>query len=231
MLEEIADLAGLARTDPALALGFAIFMFSMAGIPPLAGFWGKFFIFTAAVQSGLWTLAVIGVLTSVVGAFYYIRIVKVMYFDAADEAFDRAARLALGGGGRDRPVHHLLLRGPGAVRGGGGSGGESVDFVTPADRAGGWRSTTSLPSTAALCRARAAAGEAGGARDHGPRADRRRRHARPHLAGRRRATSSSRCCCGRAGPARERRTVVAAGRRWRWPRRSRTCCPATSRSG
>jgi NADH-quinone oxidoreductase subunit N len=88
MLEGINDLAGLSRTDPALALAFAVFMFSMAGIPPLAGFWGKYFIFAAAVNSGLWVLAVIGVLTSVVGAFYYIRIVKVMYFDAAGEAFD-----------------------------------------------------------------------------------------------------------------------------------------------
>jgi NADH-quinone oxidoreductase subunit N len=89
MLEQIADLSGLARTDPALALAFAVFMFSMAGIPPFTGFWGKYFIFTAAVQSGLWTLAVIGVLTSVIGAYYYIRIVKVIYFDAAEEAFDR----------------------------------------------------------------------------------------------------------------------------------------------
>ena len=88
MLEGISDLSGLARTDPALALALAIFMFSMAGIPPLAGFWGKYFIFTAAVQSGMWTLAVIGVLTSVIGAFYYIRVVKVMYFDAPVEAFD-----------------------------------------------------------------------------------------------------------------------------------------------
>jgi NADH-quinone oxidoreductase subunit N len=88
MLEGINDLAGLSRTDPALALALAIFMFSMAGIPPLAGFWGKYFIFAAAVQSGLWVLAVIGVLTSVVGAFYYIRVVKVMYFDAPAEAFD-----------------------------------------------------------------------------------------------------------------------------------------------
>jgi NADH-quinone oxidoreductase subunit N len=88
MLEQISDLAGLARTDPALALAFAVFMFSMAGIPPFAGFWGKYFIFAAAVQSGLWTLAVIGVLTSVIGAFYYIRIIKVIYFDAGGEAFD-----------------------------------------------------------------------------------------------------------------------------------------------
>ena len=88
MLEGINDLTGLGRTDPAMALALAVFMFSMAGIPPLAGFWGKYFIFAAAVNSGLWVLAVIGVLTSVVGAFYYIRIVKVMYFDAAGEAFD-----------------------------------------------------------------------------------------------------------------------------------------------
>jgi NADH-quinone oxidoreductase subunit N len=66
----------------------AVFMFSMAGIPPFGGFLGKYFVFTAAVQSGMWTLAVIGVLTSVVGAFYYIRIIKVMYFDAAAPAFD-----------------------------------------------------------------------------------------------------------------------------------------------
>jgi NADH-quinone oxidoreductase subunit N len=84
MLEKISDLSGLARTDPGLALWLAVFMFSMAGIPPLSGFWGKYFIFTAAVDTGLWALAVIGVLTSVVGAFYYIRIVKVMYFDAAE---------------------------------------------------------------------------------------------------------------------------------------------------
>jgi NADH-quinone oxidoreductase subunit N len=88
MLEGISDLAGLSRTDPALALAMAVFMFSMAGIPPLAGFWGKYFIFAAAVNAGLWVLAVIGVLTSVVGAFYYIRVVKVMYFDAPAEAFD-----------------------------------------------------------------------------------------------------------------------------------------------
>ncbi len=63
-LEKIADLSGLARTDPMLALAFAIFMFSMAGIPPFSGFFGKLYVFYAAVQSGYWTLAVIGVLTS-----------------------------------------------------------------------------------------------------------------------------------------------------------------------
>ena len=86
--ERIDDLAGLANTDPALALATAVFMFSLAGIPLLAGFFAKLYIFFAAVQAGLWTLAVIGVLTSVVSSFYYIRIVKVMYFDAPVAAFD-----------------------------------------------------------------------------------------------------------------------------------------------
>jgi NADH-quinone oxidoreductase subunit N len=87
-LEEITDLNGLARTDPGLALAMAVFMFSMAGIPPLSGFFGKLYVFLAAVQDGRWTLAIIGVLTSVVGAYYYIRIVKVMYFDAPAAPFD-----------------------------------------------------------------------------------------------------------------------------------------------
>ncbi len=87
-LEQISDLSGLARTDPGLALAMAVFMFSMAGIPPLSGFFGKLYIFLAAVQAGMWTLAVIGVLTSVVGAYYYMRVVKVMYFDAPEAPFD-----------------------------------------------------------------------------------------------------------------------------------------------
>jgi NADH-quinone oxidoreductase subunit N len=87
-LELISDLNGLARTDPALALAMAVFMFSMAGIPPLSGFFGKLYVFLAAVQGGMWTLAIIGVLTSVVGAYYYLRVVKVMYFDPPEEAFD-----------------------------------------------------------------------------------------------------------------------------------------------
>jgi NADH-quinone oxidoreductase subunit N len=87
-VERISDLGGLAKNDLALASLFAIFMFSMAGIPPLAGFFAKFYIFLAAVQSGMWTLAVIGVLTSVIGCFYYLRVIKVMFFDAAELAFD-----------------------------------------------------------------------------------------------------------------------------------------------
>ncbi len=89
MVEGISDLAGLAKSHPAMALAMAVFMFSMAGIPPLAGFFGKIYVFLAAIEAELYTLAVIGVLTSVVGAFYYLRIVKLMYFDEPSESFDR----------------------------------------------------------------------------------------------------------------------------------------------
>jgi NADH-quinone oxidoreductase subunit N len=88
-VEAIDDLAGLASRQPLLAAALAIFMFSLAGIPPLAGFFGKLYVFLAAIQAGLVPLAVIGVLASVVGAYYYLRIVKVMYFDEAQEAFDQ----------------------------------------------------------------------------------------------------------------------------------------------
>jgi NADH-quinone oxidoreductase subunit N len=80
-VEQVSDLAGLAKTDLGMAVWMAIVMFSMAGIPPLAGFFGKMFVFKAAVDAGLWTLAIVGVLASVVSAFYYLRIVKVMFFD------------------------------------------------------------------------------------------------------------------------------------------------------
>ncbi|MCK5574455.1 MAG: NADH-quinone oxidoreductase subunit N, partial [Sphingomonadales bacterium] len=81
MTEQISDLAGLSKTRPMMAMSIAIFMFSLAGIPLLAGFFGKFFIFKAAVDAGFYTLALIGVVASVVGAYYYLRIVKIMYFD------------------------------------------------------------------------------------------------------------------------------------------------------
>ncbi len=87
-IENIEDLAGLAQTRPAMALALGVFMFSMAGIPPLAGFFAKFYIFMAAINAGLYVLAVIGVVTSVVGAYYYLRIVKIMYFDEPLGAFD-----------------------------------------------------------------------------------------------------------------------------------------------
>lgn len=91
MVEDISDLAGLSRNHPMMAFGMAIFMFSLAGVPPLAGFFGKFYVFLAAVDAELYTLAVIGVLASVVGAFYYLRIVKVMYFDEPAEPFETGA--------------------------------------------------------------------------------------------------------------------------------------------
>jgi NADH-quinone oxidoreductase subunit N len=87
-LERISDLSGLGRNDPAMALAIAVFMFSLAGIPPLSGFFGKLYVFLAAVQAGLWTLAIIGVLSSVAAAYYYLRVVRVMYFDAPVAAFD-----------------------------------------------------------------------------------------------------------------------------------------------
>src|SRR5215468_9352773 len=87
MVEKIAELAGLAQTNLGLATVFGILMFALAGIPPLAGFFAKFYVFTAAVKEGLWPLAVLGVLASVVGAYYYVRVVKVMFFDEAKEKF------------------------------------------------------------------------------------------------------------------------------------------------
>ena len=87
-VENISDLAGLARTHPTMAFFFAMLMFSLAGIPPLAGFFAKFYVFLAAINAGLFTLAVIGVLTSVVGAYYYLMIVKTMYFDEPVQSFD-----------------------------------------------------------------------------------------------------------------------------------------------
>jgi len=89
-VELVEDLAGLVDTDPGMAMWMAVFMFSLAGIPPLAGFFGKLYVFLAAVQGGFWVLAVIGVLSSVVSAYYYLRIVKVMYFDRPAGALDRA---------------------------------------------------------------------------------------------------------------------------------------------
>ena len=131
-VEQISDLAGLARTDPGLALAMAIFMFSMAGIPPLSGLLRQALRLPRRRAGGLWTLAVIGVLTSVVGAFYYLRIIKVMYFDAPEAAFDPRGRVAVLRRRGDRPVHHVLLRLPGAVRRRRGGGGESPVRVTPA---------------------------------------------------------------------------------------------------
>jgi NADH-quinone oxidoreductase subunit N len=88
MVESIDALSGLSRTNPAMAFLLAMLLFSLAGIPPLAGFFAKFYVFLAAIHAGLYALAVIGVLLSVVGAYYYLRIVKIMYFDAPAESFE-----------------------------------------------------------------------------------------------------------------------------------------------
>jgi NADH-quinone oxidoreductase subunit N len=88
MVEEIDALAGLSRTQPLVAFCLAAILFSLAGIPPLAGFFAKYYVFLAAIEKGLYVLAVIGVIASVVGAFYYLRIVKIMYFDEPEGEFD-----------------------------------------------------------------------------------------------------------------------------------------------
>jgi NADH-quinone oxidoreductase subunit N len=80
-MEQISDFAGLSRTNPLLAFFFAMLLFSLAGVPPLAGFFAKWYVFVAAIKADLFTLAVVGVLTSVVGAYYYLSIIKVMYFE------------------------------------------------------------------------------------------------------------------------------------------------------
>lgn len=98
-VEDIDDLAGLSKTHPVMAFILAMLMFSLAGIPPLAGFFAKWYVFVAAVEAKLYALAVIGVVTSVVGAYYYLRIVKIMYFDEAKAPFlpmSAAIRLVVG---------------------------------------------------------------------------------------------------------------------------------------
>jgi NADH-quinone oxidoreductase subunit N len=100
-LEAISDLGGLSRTRPMLALCFGVQMFSLAGIPPLFGFWGKFVVFQAAVRADLVVLAFLGIAASVISAFYYIKIVKVLYFDEAADVVR----------GRGDPAHaaHLAV--------------------------------------------------------------------------------------------------------------------------
>lgn len=101
-VEQIDDLAGYASNSPLQATVLTILMFSLAGIPPLAGFWGKWYVFLAAIEAGLYPLAIIGVVASVVGAFYYLRIIKIMWFDEPEGKFVPAAgelRLVMGASG------------------------------------------------------------------------------------------------------------------------------------
>ena len=87
-LENIRDLSGLSKNHPLVALSFVVILFSLAGIPPLAGFFAKFYIFMAVVKVEFYTLAMIGLVTSVISAFYYLRIIKIIYFDPSQEKFD-----------------------------------------------------------------------------------------------------------------------------------------------
>ena len=96
-VEDVASLSGLSRTRPGLALALAIFMFSLAGIPPLFGFWAKFAVFDAAVAAGLFPLAAVGIAASTIGAYYYLRVVKLMYFDEPAPAFAPMAKPVEGG--------------------------------------------------------------------------------------------------------------------------------------
>ena len=86
--ENIKDLSGLSKNHPKLALSFLIILFSLAGIPPLAGFFAKFYIFMAVIEAEMYALAIIGLLTTVVSAFYYLRIIKIIYFDKPNSPFD-----------------------------------------------------------------------------------------------------------------------------------------------
>ena len=91
VVENVSDLAGLSTTNPFMAVVLTALMFSLAGIPPLAGFFAKYFVFVAAIEAKLYALAVIGVLASVVGAYYYLRVIKLMWFDEAKGEFARVS--------------------------------------------------------------------------------------------------------------------------------------------
>ena len=88
-VEELNELSGLSKNHPLMSLGLMIILFSLAGIPPLAGFFAKFYIFMAVIENEMYTLAIIGLVTTVVSAFYYIRIIKIMYFDEAKKPFEK----------------------------------------------------------------------------------------------------------------------------------------------
>ena len=96
MVEQISDLSGLSKSNPGMAISFTVLMFSLIGIPPLLGFWGKWFAFGPVFEVGLWWLAVIALVASVIGAFYYLRLVKVMWFDEPTREFVKAPRLVRG---------------------------------------------------------------------------------------------------------------------------------------
>jgi NADH-quinone oxidoreductase subunit N len=93
--ENISDLSGLSKHHPVISICLTILTFSLAGIPPLAGFFAKFYIFMAIIQQKIYYLAVVGLLSAVIAAFYYLRIIKVIYFDAAKESYDKNSSYSL----------------------------------------------------------------------------------------------------------------------------------------
>ena len=93
--ENINDLSGLSKNHPMVALSFLIILFSLAGIPPLAGFFAKFYVFMAVIESKMYALAIIGLVTTVVSAFYYLRIIKIIYFDKPKKPFEENYDLGL----------------------------------------------------------------------------------------------------------------------------------------
>ena len=124
LVENIADLAGLARTHPAMAFFLAMLLFSLAGIPPLAGFFAKFYVFLAAIKAGLYVLAVIGVLTSVVGAFYYLTHRQDHVFRRAGAKLPEHAGAVAARARRRRADQYPVLRLSGAAGRRGDGGGE-----------------------------------------------------------------------------------------------------------
>jgi len=93
--EDIKDLAGISKQNPLLAISFLIIMFSLAGIPPLAGFFAKLYVFMSVIESGMYTLAIVGLLSTVISAFYYLRIIKIIYFDEIENPFDKIKNLGI----------------------------------------------------------------------------------------------------------------------------------------
>ena len=95
--ENLNDLSGISTSHPILSVSLLIILFSLAGIPPLAGFFAKFYIFMAVIESEMFVLAIIGLLTTVISAFYYLRIIKIIYFDESTDSFDKNKNINING--------------------------------------------------------------------------------------------------------------------------------------
>ena len=93
--EKIEDLSGLSTNHPILSIALLIVLFSLAGIPPLAGFFAKFYIFMAVIEKSMYFLAIVGLLSTVVAEFYYLRLIKIIYFDKPKDEFEKDHNLGL----------------------------------------------------------------------------------------------------------------------------------------